>query len=62
MNVYLELSNLTEEVTSLYEEQDEADIIAATLEMKGDNTYLHNKGDLNFSVRDPYHVNEKKRC
>ena len=62
MNVYLELSNLTEEVTSLYEEQDEADIIAATLEMKGDNAYLHDKGDLNFSVRDPYHVNGKKRC
>ncbi len=33
-------------------------IMAATLEMNGDNAYLHNKGGLDFGVRVSYHANE----
>ena len=34
-------------------------IMAATLEMNGDNAYLHNKGGLDFGVRVSYHANEE---
>ena len=34
-------------------------IIAATLKMNGDNSYLHNKGGLDFGVRVLYHANEE---
>lgn len=33
-------------------------IMAATLDMNGDNAYLHNKGGLDFGVRVSYHANE----
>ena len=34
-------------------------VMAATLEMKGDNSYLHNKGGLAFGVKVLYHASEK---
>ena len=33
-------------------------IIATTIEMKGDNAYLHNKGGLDFGVQVSYLSNE----
>ena len=33
-------------------------IIAVTIETKGDNVYSHNKGGLDFGVRVSYHTNK----
>ena len=37
-------------------------ITAATLEMNGDNVYLHNKGGLDFGIRVLYHANWGNTC
>ena len=33
-------------------------IVAATIEMKGHNSYLHNEGGLDFEMQVSYHANE----
>ena len=33
-------------------------IMVSTIELKLDNTYLHNKGDLDFGVQLSYHANK----